>query len=131
MASIRFPGARRFEQPFMLPGVVDPWRLPGASIATPAIATYGCSTLRPAVPSIACRGRQWLPLADSRDSPWPRIAAVGKLGRCCERQLTGAVASSHYRPRAVVGCVSDRWIGNWNLAALPQSVVWSTPRGPR
>ena len=54
MASFHYPGPRRFEQPFLLAGVVDPWRLPGGSIATPAIATDDCSTLRPAVPGVAC-----------------------------------------------------------------------------
>jgi hypothetical protein len=48
-------------------------------------------------------------LADSRGSPWPRIAAVGKRGSCREGQLTGAVANSHYRPQpAVAPCAPLR-----------------------
>jgi hypothetical protein len=41
-------------------------------------------------------------MADSRGSPWSRIAAVGKRGSCRESQLTGAAANSPNRPGAAV-----------------------------
>jgi hypothetical protein len=86
-------------------------RLPSGSFgdsATPrAAADYFGSASAPVVASVGFRARGSQVMAASRGSPKSPIAALGVVCLWRERQLTGAVANSHYRPSA------DR--GDWQL----------------
>ena len=70
----------------------------GTACATPS---YVCSALGPVTPNVALRAPECPFMADSRGSLCSPKAVLEESGSCREGQLTGLVANSRNRPKAV------------------------------